>query len=76
MITVHLFFYRSNFDLWRLLLIIILYYQTKTLIDIQQQDILPIELIGTHDTINSQILILKNGMLGKLGIGVTLVIKF
>ena len=55
------FFLRESFNLWRLLLIVTLYYQTKTPISfwcrwglnprslIQPSEILPVELTGTHD---------------------------
>ena len=60
LISSHLFFLRESFNLWRPLLMIALYHQTKTPISfwyrrglnsrslIQPSETLPVELTGTH----------------------------
>ena len=59
--TTIIFFFWKNFNLWRRLLMIVLYHQTKTLISfwckwllnprsfIQLSETLPVELTGTHN---------------------------
>ena len=66
----YLFFFKESFNLWRPLLMIALYYQTKTPISfwcrrglsprsfIQPSETLPVELTGTHPHIIIKIIII------------------